>query len=132
MSQHVVVLPGDGIGPEVSAAAIAVIHAVNQQFGRDIRVDSDRIGGDAIDHEGTPLSEETLSKCQQADAVLLGAVGGPKWQDPDIRNRPEAGLLGLRAGMQLFGNLRPVVTQPATYDASPLKPERLVGVDILV
>ncbi|MFK8052009.1 MAG: 3-isopropylmalate dehydrogenase [Woeseiaceae bacterium] len=132
MSFKVVVLPGDGIGAEVCKAGVSVLNTVATQFGHDIEMQEMLVGGAAIDQTGSPLPNETLSACQQADAVLLGAVGGPKWQDPDINNRPEFGLLRLRAELGLFGNLRPVQPQPAMHDASPLKPDRLHGVDIMV
>lgn len=132
MSLNVVVLPGDGIGPEVAAAGVQVLEAVGEQFGHSFQIHTHPIGGEAIDQTGVPLPESTMAACKDADAVLLGAVGGPKWQDPDIRRRPESGLLQLRSALNLFGNLRPVQPQASMYDASPLKPDRLAGVDIMV
>ncbi len=129
MSQTVVLLPGDGIGPEILAPAVEVLSAV----GADFDYDEHRFGGAAIDAHGTALTDETLAACRAADAVLLAAVGGPKWDttDPD-RPRPEQGLLGLRKGLGLFANLRPVTPLPALYDASPLRREVIDGTDLLV
>ncbi len=132
MKANIVVLPGDGIGPEVTRVGVRVLEAVAAQFGHQFTFDTCLIGGHAIDETGQPLPDATLASCQRADAVLLGAVGGPKWSDPDINKRPEAGLLGLRAALGLFANLRPVVPMHSMQDASPLKPDRLTGVDIMV
>lgn len=132
MQAHIVLLPGDGIGPEVVAAGRQVLEAIAGLCGHQFSFEEYRIGGCAIDAEGTPLSETTLRACQTADAVLLGAVGGPKWDDPSAAIRPEQGLLGLRKGMGVFANLRPVKAYPALAAASPLKPEKLAGVDLLV
>ncbi len=123
-------LPGDGIGPEIVAATKTVLQACIQRFQLDIQLEHATIGGAAIDAEGTPYPASTQAKVQQADAVLLGAVGGPKWTDPDCR--PEQGLLALRKDMQVFANLRPVKPWPKLADASPLKSEYLQGVDLLV
>ncbi|HEX8975987.1 MAG TPA: isocitrate/isopropylmalate family dehydrogenase, partial [Solirubrobacteraceae bacterium] len=129
MSKHVVLLPGDGIGPEIMAPALEVLSAV----GADCEYDEHLFGGASIDAHGTALTDETLAACQAADAVLLAAVGGPKWDttDPD-QPRPEQGLLGLRKGLGLFANLRPVKPLPALYDASPLKREVIERTDLLV
>jgi 3-isopropylmalate dehydrogenase len=126
---RIVLLPGDGIGPEVLAAARRVLDAV----GLEAAYEEHPIGGVAIDAHGAPLPDATLDACRQADAVLLAAVGGPKWDttDPD-RPRPEQGLLGLRHGLGLYANLRPVRPVPALYDASPLRRERIEGTDLLV
>src|SRR5947209_1959312 len=127
---RVVVLPGDGIGPEVMAPALRVLDAVAPgQFGYE----EHPFGGAAIDEHGSALSDETLEACRRADAVLLAAVGGPKWDttDPD-QPRPEQGLLGLRQGLGLFANLRPVKPLPALYEASPLKRELIERTDMLV
>src|SRR3954454_17000827 len=126
---RITLLPGDGIGPEVVDAAVEVLRAV----GDSLEFDSHLVGGAAIDATGTALPDETLEACRGADAVLLGAVGGPKWDttDPD-EPRPEQGLLGLRAGLGLFANLRPVKPFEALLDASPLKREILQGTDMLV
>jgi 3-isopropylmalate dehydrogenase len=132
MEARIVLLPGDGIGPEVVGAARSVLEVVAAGFGHAFLMAEYPIGGNAIDLTGTALPAETLSACQQADAVLLGAVGGPKWDDPAAAVRPEQGLLGLRKALDLFGNLRPVQPHPDLAGASPLKPERLQGVDLLV
>jgi len=125
----IVTLPGDGIGPEIMAPARALLRMISEDFSFDEHV----FGGAAIDAHGTALTDETLAACKRADAVLLAAVGGPKWDttDPDAP-RPEQGLLGLRKGLGLFANLRPVRPVPALYDASPLKRERIEGTDLLV
>jgi 3-isopropylmalate dehydrogenase len=125
----IVTLPGDGIGPEIMAPALELLRHVSEDFS----FDEHAFGGAAIDLHGIALTDETLAACKAADAVLLAAVGGPKWDttDPDAP-RPEQGLLGLRKGMGLFANLRPVRPLPALYDASPLKRERIEGTDLLV
>jgi len=124
----IVALPGDGIGPEIMASARRVLDALGP-----FEIEEHVVGGVSIDAHGTALTAETLEACRQADAVLLGAVGGPKWDstDPDAP-RPEQGLLGLRKGLELFANLRPVRPSPALLDASPLKRERIEGTDLLV
>jgi 3-isopropylmalate dehydrogenase len=125
----IVTLPGDGIGPEVIASALAVLDVV----APDLTYEEHLIGGVSIDVHGTALTDETLDACRAADAVLLGAVGGPKWDTTDpSAPRPEQGLLGLRAGLGLFANLRPVRPLPALYDASPLRREVIEGTDLLV
>jgi 3-isopropylmalate dehydrogenase len=125
----IVLLPGDGIGPEVTGPAVEVLGAV----APDLAYEEHLFGGASIDAHGTALTDETLSACRGATAVLLAAVGGPKWDttDPD-RPRPEQGLLGLRKGMELFANLRPVRPIPALYDASPLKRELIERTDLMV
>jgi 3-isopropylmalate dehydrogenase len=122
------VLPGDGIGPEITEAALRVLDRLG-----DFEYDEQPIGGVAIDEFGTALPEQTLAACEQADAVLLAAVGGPKWDttDPDAP-RPEQGLLGLRKGLGLFANVRPVRPVPALYDSSPLRRDRIEGTDLVV
>ncbi len=132
MKANIVLLPGDGIGPEVVAAAQSVLQAIAEKFGHTFAMEEYLIGGAAMDAAGTALPEETLSACQNADAVLLGAVGGPKWDDPTAAVRPEQGLLGLRKSLGLFANLRPVVPQADLLAASPLRPDLLEGVDLLV
>jgi 3-isopropylmalate dehydrogenase len=125
---HIVTLPGDGIGPEILAAARRVLDAVGE-----FSYEESAFGGAAIDAHGTPLTDETLAACGAADAILLAAVGGPKWDSTDPATpRPEQGLLGLRKGLGLFANLRPVRPVPALLDASPLKREVLEGTDLLV
>ena len=131
MNATIVLLPGDGIGPEVVEEARKTLEAVAAASGHQFTFDEHLFGGAAIDAHGTALTEETLAACKAADAVLLGAVGGPKWSDPTAPVRPEQGLLRLRHELGLFANLRPVKVYPELIDASPLKPERLRGVDIL-
>ncbi|MCS7011221.1 MAG: 3-isopropylmalate dehydrogenase [Anaerolineales bacterium] len=132
MQANIVLLPGDGIGPEVVAEAVRALEAVAAKFGHTFSFTERLMGGCSIDQFGTSLTEETLADCQAADAVLLGAVGGPKWDDPAAKDRPERGLLALRKGLGVFANLRPVKVHPALIDCSPLKPEKVRGVDILV
>lgn len=132
MEANIVLLPGDGIGPEVVSAAVRVLEAVARRGGHTFHFSQHLIGGCAIDACGTALTEETLKACQQADAVLLGAVGGPKWDDPTAPVRPEQGLLALRKGLGVFANLRPVKVHPRLVSASPLRPEKLAGVDLVV
>ena len=131
MKATIVLLPGDGIGAEVVREGRKVLEAVAACFEHQLAFDERRIGGVAIDEDGDPLPPATLDACAKADAVLLGAVGGPKWDDPKAKTRPEQGLLGLRKGLGLFANLRPVRVHPALATASPLKPELLEGVDVL-
>jgi 3-isopropylmalate dehydrogenase len=128
----IVVLGGDGIGPEVTAEAVRVLEAVAQRYGHEFTFESHLIGGAAIDATGSALPSQTTSACGTADAVLLGAVGGPKWSDPSAKVRPEQGLLAIRKALNLFANLRPVTLQPTLLDASPIKPEILRGTDIIV
>jgi 3-isopropylmalate dehydrogenase len=128
----IVVLGGDGIGPEVTAEAVRVLQAVARRGGHELRFTEHLMGGCSIDRHGVALTDEVLAACKASDAVLLGAVGGPKWDDPSAKERPEKGLLGLRKGLSVFANLRPVRVHPRLIDASPVKPDRLIGVDILV
>ena len=132
MEAKIVLLPGDGIGPEVVAEAVRTLDALAKKGGHTFEYTERLIGGCSIDKFGNALTDETLADCNSADAVLLGAVGGPKWDDPRAKVRPEQGLLALRKGLGVFANLRPVKVHPALIDASPLKPEKLKGVDILV
>ncbi|MCW8926701.1 MAG: 3-isopropylmalate dehydrogenase [Xanthomonadales bacterium] len=132
MSIHIVLLPGDGIGPEVTAEAELLIGSAAEKYGLDVKMESALIGGAAIDATGDPLPHETLAACREADAVVLGAVGGPRWSDPNAAVRPEQGLLKIRKELGLYANLRPVRLHPSLLDASPLKPERLEGVDLMV
>jgi 3-isopropylmalate dehydrogenase len=131
MRAHIVTLPGDGIGPEVTAEARLTLEAVARRHGHALSFTAHLLGGCAIDARGTPLPDETLAACRGADAVLLGAVGGPRWDDPRAATRPETGLLGLRRELGLYANLRPVRLHPALAALSPLKAERLAGVDLL-
>lgn len=130
-SYKIVLLPGDGIGPEVTAQAVRVLDAVARRTGHTFQYQEFAIGGCSIDQFGTALTSDALLAAKEADAVLLGAVGGPKWDNPTALVRPEQGLLALRKGMSVFANLRPVSVHPALANASPLKPERLAGVDML-
>ena len=132
MKAQIVTLPGDGIGVEVVAEGVKMLRAVAKAYSHDFSFQQCPIGGGAIDTTGSPLPDSTLTACRSADAVLLGAVGGPKWSDPTAKVRPEQGLLGLRKGLGLYANLRPVQIFPMLRDASPLRPERLEGVDLLV
>ena len=132
MSAKIVLLPGDGIGPEVTAEAERFIMAVAGAHDLSMDVQTALIGGAAIDATGNPLPDETLAACRDADAVMLGAVGGPKWAHTNIEIRPEQGLLKIRKELGLFANLRPIRLHPKLADASPLKPEYLKGVDMMV
>lgn len=132
MHADIAVLPGDGIGPEVTTAAVAVLRAVGRRYRHRFELHEHPIGGAAIDACGDPLPAATLAACRSADAVLLGAVGGPQWSDPRAKVRPEQGLLALRKALGLYANLRPVRPHPATLGAAPIKPHLLAGVDLLV
>jgi 3-isopropylmalate dehydrogenase len=128
MSHHVVTLPGDGIGPEIMAPALELLDKLG-----DFEFEEHVFGGASIDAHGTALTDEVLAACKRADAVLLAAVGGPQWDTTDpAKPRPEQGLLGLRKGLGLYANLRPVKPLPALYEASPLRRERIEGTDLLV
>jgi 3-isopropylmalate dehydrogenase len=126
-----VVLPGDGVGPEVTSEATKVLQAVAKRFEHDFSLRYGLVGGVAIDQSRTALSPDTLKMCRDCDAVLLGAVGGPKWDDPKARVHPEDGLLALRKGLGLFANLRPVKVFPTLVDSTNLKPEVIKGVDLI-
>ena len=132
MRAEILILPGDGIGPEVTAAAVRVLRAVAERHGHEFRFEHALIGGAAIDACGQPLPTGTLAAAQQADAVLLGAVGGPQWSDPGASVRPEQGLLAIRQALGLHANLRPVKPHAAALGASPIKPHLLQGVDLMV
>lgn len=132
MEFNIVLLPGDGIGPEVIGQAVRVLEEVSKTSGVVFNFDKRLLGGCSIDEFGTALTDETLKACQQADAVLLGAVGGPKWDNTEAKVRPEQGLLALRKGLEVFANLRPVRVHPDLAAASPLKSDRLEGVDLIV
>ena len=131
MEIKLTLLPGDGIGPEIVTEARKVLDVVANRFGHTLYYNTQLIGGIAIDETGDPLPEETLGACLQSDAVLLGAVGGPKWDDPKAAVRPEQGLLRIRKELGVFANLRPVKVFEALAEASPLKTERVRGVDIM-
>src|SRR5471030_351804 len=132
MQAAIAVLAGDGIGAEVTAEAVRALQKVASRFDHRFEFEAALIGGAAIDATGSPLPPATLALAIRADAILLGAVGGPKWSDPHAAIRPEQGLLQLRKALGLFANLRPVVPHPAVLDASPIKSELLRGVDIMV
>lgn len=133
MSKNVLILPGDGIGPEIVAETRRVLELVNSQDGLGLELSEALVGGAAIDADGVPLPESTLEAAKAADAILLGAVGGPKWDtNPDFQIRPEKGLLGIRSNLGLFGNLRPAILYPQLAHASTLKPEVVSGLDILI
>jgi len=131
MSKRILVLPGDGIGPEIVAEAVKVLDKLAGE-GLDVELDEGLVGGAAYDALGVPLPEATLDMAKEADAVLLGAVGGPKWEPLDIAVRPEKGLLGLRAALGLFSNLRPAILYPQLAGASSLRPEIVSGLDIMI
>jgi 3-isopropylmalate dehydrogenase len=128
----ITVLPGDGIGPEVMDAALKVLDAVGEMESVTFEYESAQVGGCAIDETGAPLSQETLEMCQRSDAVLLGAVGGPKWESLPQDQKPEQALLKLRSGLGLYSNLRPAVVFPALANASSLRKEIVSGVDVMV
>ena len=132
MKAHIVTLPGDGIGPEVTAEAVRVLEAIAKHKGHSFSFAEYPLGGCSIEKHGVALTDETLSACKGAHAVLLGAVGGPKWDNPTAPVRPEQGLLAIRKGLGLYANLRPVRSHPALLDSSPVKAEILKGVDLLV
>ena len=132
MKATIGILAGDGIGPEVMREGIRVLHAVARAGAHEFELSEALIGGAAIDETGQPFPSETREIVATADAALLGAVGGPKWSDPSAAVRPEQGLLDLRAAMNVYANIRPVRTHPTLFDASPLRPEFLDGVDIIV
>jgi 3-isopropylmalate dehydrogenase len=131
MKASITVLGGDGIGPEVAAEGVRCLNAIAQRFEHQFTLTPEPFGGAAIDLTGEPLPKSTLDSCLAADAILLGAIGGPKWSAPDARVRPETGLLGLRKALGTFANLRPVTIHPALRGASTLRPEVLEGVDLM-
>lgn len=128
----VLVLPGDGIGPEIVDEAVKVLNVAKQKFGLDVELDEALVGGAAVDAEGDPLPAGTLDKARAADAILFGSIGGPKWDTIERDKRPERGLLRLRSSLGLFANLRPAILFPQLADASSLKPEVVSGLDILI
>jgi len=132
MTFSITVLPGDGVGVEVTAQALKVMEAVGRRFGHDFDLTFGLVGGVAIDEMGTPLPDETYELCRSADAILFGAVGGPKWDGPEVESKPEQGILAIRKGLDLFANLRPVKVVPTIVNSSPIKPEILQGVDMMV
>ena len=132
MNLDVMLLPGDGVGPEVVEQAVRILEAVGKKFNHQFSFESGLIGGCSIDQNGLSLTDETVEKCKRSSAVLMGAVGGPKWDDPSAKDRPERGLLRIRKELGVFANLRPVSVHPALIDSSPLRPEKLEGVDMIV
>ncbi len=131
MQSNIVLLPGDGIGPEVVQQGVRVLQSIASKFGHHFEFSEHLIGGIAIDETGDALPNSTIVACKSSDAILLGAVGGPKWDDPNAKTRPEAGLLKIRKELGLFANLRPIVTFAELLDSSPLKREIIEGTDIL-
>jgi 3-isopropylmalate dehydrogenase len=132
VSRRVLILPGDYIGPEIVAEARRVLEAVNERFELGLVLEESLIGGAAVDAAGVPLPDETLAAARESEAILLGAVGGPRWDGVERELRPERGLLQIRAALELFANLRPAILYPQLADASSLKPEVVAGLDILI
>jgi len=132
MSKIIAILPGDGIGQEIVAESEKLLKCLQQEFGLDVELETSAFGGAGYDAVGHPLPEATLSLCQQADAILLGSVGGPQYDSLERDLRPERGLLGLRASLELFSNLRPAMLYPQLANASSLKPELVSGLDIMI
>ncbi|MBQ0763987.1 3-isopropylmalate dehydrogenase [Marinobacter psychrophilus] len=132
MSRTILLLPGDGIGPEIMGEAEKVLRWVNESFKLDLSFQHGLVGGAALDDSDTPLPDETLELATKADAILLGAVGGPKWDGLPMAKRPEKGLLGLRSSLELFANFRPAILYPQLASASSLKPEVVSGLDIMI
>ncbi|MDX1724762.1 MAG: 3-isopropylmalate dehydrogenase [Pseudomonas sp.] len=132
MSKQILILPGDGIGPEIMAEAVKVLQLANEKFDLGLELSFDQLGGAAYEQYGVPLADETLARARAADAILLGAVGGPQWDAIDPALRPERGLLKIRSQLGLFANLRPAILYPQLADASSLKPEVVAGLNILI
>jgi len=132
VSKKILILPGDGIGPEIVTEAEKILHALTQRHALDIEIEHGLIGGCAVDAAGSPLPAETLEKAKASDAILLGAVGGPKWENIERALRPERGLLAIRAALGLYANLRPALLYEELVDASTLKPEIVSGLDIMI
>jgi 3-isopropylmalate dehydrogenase len=132
MTNKIAVLAGDGIGPEIVAEAIKIIHCLQRDFGFSAELETAAIGGAGYDQSGKPLPDQTLEICEQADAVLFGAIGGPQYDDLERELRPEKGLLNLRSSLSLFSNLRPAILYPQLADASSLKPDLVAGLDIMI
>src|SRR5882762_4853491 len=133
MQKNIVVIEGDGIGPEVTRQSIKILNAVTEEFSHEFQYKYCLMGADAIDKTGNPLPDETITSCLNSDAVLFGAIGHPKYDnDPTAKVRPEQGLLKLRKTLQLFANIRPITTYPALQHLSPLKPKQLEGVDFII
>ena len=132
MSKQILCLPGDGIGPEIITEALKVLDVIKERFGLEIEISEGLVGGASIDAHGVPLTDEVLAVAKKSDGILFGAVGGPKWDDQPMMNRPERGLLKLRSEMGLFANLRPAMMFPQLAEASSLKNELVAGLDILI
>jgi len=132
MSTKIAILPGDGIGPEIIIEAVKVLECLKQDYELDIEMEQAAVGGAAYDESGSPLPEATLDLCKSADAILLGAVGGPQYESLERELRPEKGLLGLRSELELFSNLRPAILYPQLANASSLKPEIVSGLDMMI
>lgn len=132
MTLKIALLPGDGIGPEIVAEAVKVLSCLQNDFGLAVETETGLLGGAAYDATGTPFPSATLELCKASDSILLGAVGGPKWEPLDYSLRPERGLLGLRAELELFANLRPAILYPQLVDASTLKPEVVSGLNLMI
>ena len=132
MEALITLLPGDGIGPEVTSSGKKILSTIGEIYGHKFSYEKKLIGGSAIDAGHLPLPEETIASCKESNAIILGAVGGPKWSDPNAKVRPEQGLLGLRETLKLFANIRPVKVMPELMSASPLKKELLENVDLVV
>ena len=132
MTAKILILPGDGIGPEIVAEAVKVLECLRQEHGLDVILEQGLLGGCAVDALGAPYPEQTQRQARAADAILLGAVGGPKWEQIERPLRPERGLLAIRADLELFANLRPALLYPQLASASALKPEIVAGLDILI
>jgi 3-isopropylmalate dehydrogenase len=132
LGKHILIFEGDGIGPEIVREACKVLESVNNKYALNLTFENELIGGSAIDVHGVPLADSTLERARQADAILLGAVGGPKWDKLDRAIRPEQGLLKIRSQLELYANLRPALLYPQLVDASSLKPEVVSGLDILI
>ena len=132
MTRKILVLPGDGIGPEIVAEAVKVLECLRQEHGLDLALEYGLLGGGAVDAHSAPYPEETRRQAQAADAILLGAVGGPQWEKLDRPLRPERGLLAIRADLALFANLRPAILYPQLAAASALRPEIVAGLDLLI
>ncbi|MDH3981026.1 MAG: isocitrate/isopropylmalate family dehydrogenase, partial [Gammaproteobacteria bacterium] len=132
MNAKIAILPGDGIGPEIVAEAEKVLAVLQADFSLAAEIEQAPVGGAAFEAHGHPLPESTLAVARSADAILLGAVGGPQWEGLERALRPEQGLLGLRAELELFSNLRPAILYPQLADASTLKPDVVSGLDIMI
>ncbi len=132
MTKKIAILPGDGIGPEIIHEAVKVLECLQRDYGLDIEMEQANVGGAAYDESGSPLPEATLNLCKAADAILLGAVGGPQYESLERDLRPEKGLLGLRSELELFSNLRPAILYPQLANASSLKPEIVSGLDLMI